>query len=110
MDNGGLEERAGAFHDRLEEMKAEAFDQEGCESALQDADELVDEFERLIGHLRLGMEHRTVIGQAVGVVMERFGIGTDEAFAFLVRCSNSSQSKVHDVAAQIVETGEIPQS
>ncbi|MEV6413626.1 GAF and ANTAR domain-containing protein [Kribbella sp. NPDC051718] len=45
---------------------------------------------------------RNVIGQAVGVVMERYTIDPDRAFAFLVRISQDSNTKLKTVADRVV--------
>jgi hypothetical protein len=45
---------------------------------------------------------RNVIGQAIGIVMERYTIGPDRAFAFLVRISQDSNTKLRAVAEGIV--------
>jgi ANTAR domain/GAF domain len=49
------------------------------------------------------LETRTMIGQAIGVLMERYRLDTDRAFAFMVRTSQSGNIKLRDVAAGIVE-------
>ncbi|MEV6283191.1 GAF and ANTAR domain-containing protein [Kribbella sp. NPDC051770] len=46
---------------------------------------------------------RNVIGQAVGIVMERYTLDDDRAFAFLARLSQSGNIKLRQVAAAIVE-------
>ncbi|WP_460650426.1 GAF and ANTAR domain-containing protein [Kribbella endophytica] len=46
---------------------------------------------------------RNVIGQAVGIVMERYTLDADRAFAFLTRLSQSSNLKLRQVAAALVE-------
>lgn len=46
---------------------------------------------------------RKVIGQAIGIVMERYGIDEDRAFQFLVRASSASNHKLRDVAARLVD-------
>ncbi|TDD26771.1 ANTAR domain-containing protein [Kribbella turkmenica] len=46
---------------------------------------------------------RTLIGQAIGVLMERYRLDPDRAFAFLVRTSQSGNVKLREVAAGIVE-------
>lgn len=51
---------------------------------------------------------RTVIAQAQGIVMERFGVDADRAFQLLVRLSNHSNSKLSQVALEIVATRELP--
>jgi ANTAR domain-containing protein/GAF domain-containing protein len=45
---------------------------------------------------------RNVIGQAVGIVMERYRLNSDRAFAFLVRLSQSSNTKLRQIAEAIV--------
>jgi len=48
------------------------------------------------------------IGAAVGMLMERFGVDEDQAFTVLRRYSQDLQMKLHDVATQLVETGQLP--
>lgn len=48
------------------------------------------------------LESRNTIGQAIGVVIERYQLDPDRAFAFLIRTSQAGNIKVHDVAAAIV--------
>ena len=50
------------------------------------------------------METRTLIGQAQGVLMERFGLGPDEAFSYLRRISQHENRKLVEVAATLVRT------
>jgi hypothetical protein len=61
--------------------------------------ELVEHVEQLETALRT----RTVIGEAVGVVMERYVITHDRAFQFLVRLSQNTNVKLHDIATDMVE-------
>ena len=49
---------------------------------------------------------RKVIGQAIGIVMERYGISEDRAFHFLARASSTSNVKLRDVAQEIVQATE----
>ncbi|WP_238164679.1 GAF and ANTAR domain-containing protein [Kribbella pittospori] len=44
----------------------------------------------------------TTVGQAVGVIMERHRLDPDRAFGFLVRTSQNSNIKLHQVAERIV--------
>jgi hypothetical protein len=59
-------------------------------------------------HLRTALLNRDVIGQAKGVLMERYKIGADRAFDLLVRASRDSNRKLHDVAREVTETGVDP--
>ena len=47
---------------------------------------------------------RTLIGQAVGIVMERYRLPDDRAFAFLVRLSQARNVKLRLVAQEMVAT------
>ncbi|WP_299054641.1 GAF and ANTAR domain-containing protein [uncultured Nocardioides sp.] len=51
---------------------------------------------------------RTVIGQATGIVMERFQVSGDVAFRILGRISSESEVKIRELALQIVSTGDVP--
>jgi len=64
---------------------------------------LTEAIELEIAHLRVAVASRTVIGQAQGVLMERYGLGPDEAFAVLRRYSQDRNIKLVDIAREIVE-------
>lgn len=51
---------------------------------------------------------RDVIGQAKGILMERFGITADAAFAVLLRMSQHLNRKLRDVSAELCSTGILP--
>lgn len=53
---------------------------------------------------------RTVIGQAQGMLMERFGLSAENAFAVLSRLSQESNIKLLAVAEEIVRTRRVPGS
>jgi AmiR/NasT family two-component response regulator len=59
-------------------------------------------FAHTVDHLNTALESRKAIGQAVGIVMERYAIDEDRAFDFLVRTSRDSNVKLRDIAADIV--------
>jgi GAF domain-containing protein len=59
-------------------------------------------------HLRTALIHRDVIGQAKGIVMERYKVNSDAAFGTLARISQDQNIKLHEVARQIVETRKLP--
>jgi len=60
--------------------------------------------------LRLAMFQRTVIGQAQGILMERYSIGADRAFELLRRVSQDNNMKLRQVATDLVETRVTPGS
>lgn len=59
-------------------------------------------------HLETAVTNRTVIGQAEGILMERFDISADHAFAVLRRVSQQRNVKLSQVAEQLVRTRETP--
>jgi GAF domain-containing protein len=58
-------------------------------------------------NLEAAMASRAVIDQAKGILMERFKLTPDQAFQALTHVSMQSNTKVRDVAARFVETGEL---
>ena len=59
-------------------------------------------------HLRAGMNSRDLIGQAKGILMERFRLTAQQAFDVLSRVSQELNRKLVDVAAELAETGALP--
>jgi GAF domain-containing protein len=64
--------------------------------------------QREIGQRSIAMEHRTVIGQAEGILMERLGMDPDQAFAYLRRQSQTEHRKLIDICDEIVATRRLP--
>jgi transcriptional regulator with GAF, ATPase, and Fis domain len=62
----------------------------------------VDQLERAVGS-------RDVIGQAKGILMERYGIDDGQAFRVLTRVSQNSHRKLRDVAAELARTRTLPE-
>ena len=58
--------------------------------------------------LASALETRTTIGQAIGIVMERYQLDADHAFSALRRISSQDNLKLRDLAAQVVATREVP--
>ena len=71
-----------------------------AEAAARTSDELA--------HLRIAMRSRAVIEQAKGILMERYKITEDRAFAVLTRASQHSNIKLREVADQLIRTGSLP--
>ncbi len=65
---------------------------------------------RQIEHLEVALDHRTTIGQAQGILMERMQIDSDAAFRYLCRVSSNTNTKVIDIADDIVRTRTVPAS
>ncbi len=58
-----------------------------------------------ITHLRIAMMSRALIEQAKGIVMERHKVTAAEASTILTRASQRTNTKLQDVAAELVRTG-----
>ena len=58
---------------------------------------------RRIANLDAALQSRTVIGLALGMVMQRLDLDQDTAFAYLTRISATTETKLRDVAAAMVE-------
>lgn len=54
------------------------------------------------------IDSRKLVGQAQGILMERFGLDPDEAFAVLVRYSQTRNVKVVAIAEELVRTRLLP--
>jgi hypothetical protein len=52
-----------------------------------------------------GNETRELIGQAQGILMERHKVTSDQAFALLVRVSQQHNTKLREIAEQLVHSG-----
>ena len=57
---------------------------------------------RQLENLSAALTTRKVIGMALGLVMARHGLDEDTAFAYLTRVSATTETKLRDVAADIV--------
>jgi GAF domain-containing protein len=52
--------------------------------------------------------NRDVIGQAKGIIMERYGVTADAAFGVLSRVSQDENMKLAEIARRLTETGKLP--
>jgi len=60
------------------------------------------DYAREIANVREALNNRGIIGQAVGIVMERFRLDDARAFGFLVRLSQEENTKVRVLAEELV--------
>lgn len=58
--------------------------------------------------LTRALDTRAVIGQACGILMERYDLDPEQAFSVLVRVSSESDLKLRAVARQLVDTRRLP--
>lgn len=61
-----------------------------------------------VTNLHSAIESRQVIGQAVGILMERHRLSAEQAFEAIVTTSQRSHIKLRELALRISETGEDP--
>lgn len=57
-------------------------------------------------HLNHAIASRDLIGQAKGILMERYRLNADQAFLVLTRLSSHQNRKLREVAAEIAHTGQ----
>lgn len=62
-----------------------------------------------IDQLQQALDSRLVIGRAEGIMLERLGVEPDRAIEYLKRVSSVTNRKVVDIAAEIVETKQLPE-
>jgi GAF domain-containing protein len=81
-----------------------AFDSESISLAEMFADQAAAAlgFARTVQTVNRALLMRETIGQAVGIVMERYALDTARAFAFLVRTAQTGNARIQDVAEEIV--------
>jgi len=65
---------------------------------------------RTVSGLQTALGSRHQIGLAQGILMERYGLSTDRAFEALARLASTTNTKLRDVAAQVVAGRELPQA
>lgn len=58
--------------------------------------------------LRRALGTRDLVGQAKGILVERFRITGDQAFRLLVQASQDTNRKLHEIAEDLVVSGELP--
>jgi GAF domain-containing protein len=60
--------------------------------------------------LAKAVDARKLVGQAMGILMERFDLDGDRAFEVLRRYSQNSNTKLRDVAQELIDTRKLPAS
>ena len=68
----------------------------------------VDAAETTVGQLRQALQSNRTTGTAVGIVMSRYELNAELAFQALRRTSQQSNRKLHEIAAEVVRTGALP--
>jgi AmiR/NasT family two-component response regulator len=70
----------------------------------------IEDLERQVATLGAAVEHRTSIGIALGLIMERLDLDHERAYAYLRSCSQAHNRKLYDLAVEMAETRELPGS
>jgi DNA-binding response OmpR family regulator len=68
----------------------------------------IGEAETTVGQLRRALQTNRTIGTAVGIVMTRYELDLGRAFQVLVRSSQQTNRKLHDIATEVIRTGSLP--
>jgi GAF domain-containing protein len=59
-------------------------------------------------NLERAVDARKLVGQAMGILMERYDLDADRAFQVLRRYSQTTNTKLRDVAEQLINTRRLP--
>jgi len=60
--------------------------------------------------MALAVDARKLVGQAMGILMERYNLDGDRAFQVLKRYSQQTNTKLRDVAQQLIDERRLPPS
>lgn len=63
---------------------------------------------RLGSSIRRAIDRRAVVGQAQGIVMERYGLTGEQSLALLVRYSNERRVELESIADQVAQSRMLP--
>lgn len=63
---------------------------------------------RVEENMDLALDSRSLIGQATGIVMDRYDLNAVRAFAVLKRISQQTNVKLHEVAVELIRTRHLP--
>lgn len=91
-------------------ITTKTFDRRGSSAAVERLTFELEQARQEAANLRTALGSNRTIGMAIGRVMERWQLPQDAAFAVLRRYSQDSNRKLHDIAADLVATGKLPDS
>ncbi len=60
--------------------------------------------------LRVAVDARKLVGQAMGILMERYNLTSDHAFLVLRRYSQDTNTKLREVAQQLIDSRRLPRT
>jgi AmiR/NasT family two-component response regulator len=100
--------RGGQFADLGERGLSVDIDLTETESFILEMLERLDAADTEAAHLRRALDHSRDIGAAVGVLMAMRMVPREEAFELLRRASQDQNRKLHELALDVLSTGELP--
>nr|WP_238332249.1 GAF and ANTAR domain-containing protein [Kribbella jejuensis] len=59
-------------------------------------------------HLKVAVDARKLVGQAMGILMERYNLDSDQAFQVLRRYSQDTNTKLREVAQHLIDSRRLP--
>ncbi|GAA3100262.1 GAF and ANTAR domain-containing protein [Kribbella aluminosa] len=59
-------------------------------------------------HLKVAVDARKLVGQAMGILMERYNLNSEQAFQVLRRYSQDTNTKLREVAQQLIDSRRLP--
>lgn len=74
---------------------------------LSDRDDDLTRAQQEIAGLNEAMHSNRVIGVALGILVERYAISPEAAFAYLRRVSQDNNRKLRDLASELVRAGTV---
>jgi AmiR/NasT family two-component response regulator len=86
---------------RADDSRDEAVSLGDRSSALNDA-------RRRIQHLETALQTNRRIGVAIGILMSRYAVPEEEAFAMLAEASQRSNRKLREIADEVAYEGDLP--
>lgn len=98
------EARAAEDHDRIEALEGRADVDAALISALQ-AEGIVSQ--EHTANLEVALRSSRTIGAAIGILMANHHLREEEAFQMLRKTSMDSNMKLRDLAAEVVQTGDV---
>lgn len=110
--------RLNEKHSRLTAMAASGGSEEITElmaeladltARLLAADEKLNRAEDRAAHLERALSSNRQIGTAMGILMARLQLTDEQAFDLLRRTSQNRNRKLHELADEVILTGELPQ-
>lgn len=65
------------------------------------------ESQEMEGHLRVALDQKRETSVAIGVLMERHGLSSDQAFELMRQRARSQRRKMADIATEVVRAGDV---